>query len=388
MTDPAAPPANPPNPPDDPLGRAGLLSAAAVVGCGAIGGILYWILCRWTSTPLPASFGPIGTFLAVIFVAALCGAFGVYLLTASDLKSMRTYIFAIACGLLWQSVLSSVKTFVGNATGSTVAATVKTQSERLGQTATTSSSTVAPEIQNTQSTILQGLSVLASATDASTKSDLAQAVDHAIGNLGLAGTKDPTTSIGALQQVAIQAANSGQTAPALRAIDTVKAIGTQAAQSSQPEVRQQAVNALTNIADNTNYSAKTQALSGAKAIPPSASPQAQAPALKLQKISGDGQTIPLSNWGEFAVEVTDQNGSPVANQKVVWQTPAGGLNVYVCETNAQGTCSAKNVYAFSTAGQYVQLATLAAPNTPVGFSTVDQVTSIGPSVSFQYKQGS
>ncbi len=107
-------------------------------------------------------------------------------------------------------------------------------------------------------------------------------------------------------------------------------------------------------------------------------------ALHLERVTPDGIRIARMQWREFTVRVADVKGHPVSGIKIVWQTPQGGPKVYVTETDNTGICAATNLYTFNNAGVYTQLATVAAPDTPIGFSTADNVQTLGPSITFNF----
>lgn len=106
--------------------------------------------------------------------------------------------------------------------------------------------------------------------------------------------------------------------------------------------------------------------------------------LRLERVTPDNMRIARMTWKEFTVRAVDVRGRPVTGVKIVWQTPAGGSKIYVCQTDDAGVCSATNLYTFSNAGVYTQLATVAVPDTPLGFSDADAVRTLGPSITFNF----
>jgi hypothetical protein len=105
------------------INRSTLVPLGAVWVAGAIGGLLFFVVAKMTGTSLPAGFG-FGLIPGLMFVGALAAAFGVYLLTASDLKAIRTYVFAVVCGLAWKSTIDSAISLAANATASSQTAQV------------------------------------------------------------------------------------------------------------------------------------------------------------------------------------------------------------------------------------------------------------------------
>lgn len=109
-------------------------------------------------------------------------------------------------------------------------------------------------------------------------------------------------------------------------------------------------------------------------------------ALTIEKLSGDQQTIPLGGWKNFSVKIMNSKGQPIAGVKVAWQTPAGGSNLYVGETDSNGISSATNLYTFPNAGTYVQLATIVEKNIQTGFANIEKISPTGLTVTFIYHQ--
>ena len=67
-------------------------------------------------------------------------------------------------------------------------------------------------------------------------------------------------------------------------------------------------------------------------------------------------------------------------------TPVGGDKAYVDVTNDDGTSTATNIYTFPAAGKYEQVATIAVPETALGFTSSSTVKTVGPGVTFVYSQ--
>lgn len=108
--------------------------------------------------------------------------------------------------------------------------------------------------------------------------------------------------------------------------------------------------------------------------------------LKLQKIVGDLQVIPIGGWKNFSIKVVDPSGKPVAGAKVAWRTPTGGSLTYVSQTDESGVASATNLYTFPTPGDYVQTATVVSKTTPTGFVDSAKGLAQGAATSFTFEQ--
>jgi S1-C subfamily serine protease len=108
--------------------------------------------------------------------------------------------------------------------------------------------------------------------------------------------------------------------------------------------------------------------------------------LKLQKVAGDKQVIPVGGWKNFAIKVVDPSGKPVAGAKVAWRTPTGGSETYVSQTDGTGVASATNLYTFPVAGDYTQTATVVGSDTPTGFVDDSKSLAQGTATSFTFEQ--
>src|SRR5258708_32010474 len=64
----------------------------------------------------------------------MAALFGVSLLTASNMNVMKTYVFAIVCGIVWQPIINTAIKSYGNANITRQVATVRDQTEQLKNT--------------------------------------------------------------------------------------------------------------------------------------------------------------------------------------------------------------------------------------------------------------
>src|SRR5215831_13005122 len=97
---------------------------------GAAGGALFWLLAAWSGTTTFGAWPWEGQLAALMFIGSISGLFGVYLLTSSNLNSMRTYVFAIVCGLVWQPIINSARQSVNNASVTRQTAAVNTETQQ------------------------------------------------------------------------------------------------------------------------------------------------------------------------------------------------------------------------------------------------------------------
>src|SRR5262245_56423953 len=110
-----------------PLSKPDIERLLFVALAGAAGGTLFWLLAAWSGTATFGAWPWEGQLAALMFIGSMAALFGVYLLTSSNLNSMRTYVFAIVCGLVWQPIINTAKQSVTNATVTRQTAEVNTQ---------------------------------------------------------------------------------------------------------------------------------------------------------------------------------------------------------------------------------------------------------------------
>ena len=218
------------------INRATLISLAGVLASGAVGGLLFWIVAKWSGSSLPTVFGE-GTVVVLMFVGALAGAFGVFLLTASDLNAIRTYIFAIICGMAWQPVLGSAQRLATNAVATNQTAQIGDRVDQI-KSATNggNSQQISAAVENTVPAVNQALNLSANVSDASKKAEIIDKSKQAISELQTTSVKAPDASVEALKSISLTATNSGESGVAIHAIETLHTIGTDAERSNNPAV--------------------------------------------------------------------------------------------------------------------------------------------------------
>jgi hypothetical protein len=242
------------------ISRASILRLVAIVGAGAIGGFLFWILAKLTGTsPLPVSCG-FWTIPALMFLGAFASAIGVYVLTASDTAAIKTYIFASLCGLCWQPIIASGVRMVANATAANQTAMLGSQVQAVQQAvAASNKQQVTNAIQQTVPLVTQALNT-ASGTDIDRRNEVVDTSRQAITQLQAAADKAPEVSVDALQSIAMIADSAGTPAVALQAIQALHAINRS---SQNPVAVESALQALTYIAGH----AKDPSTRAAAAVP-------------------------------------------------------------------------------------------------------------------------
>jgi len=234
------------------VSRAGVRLLCAVFLAGAVGGILYWILAKWTGTTLPTTFGP-ATIPVLMFIGALAAAFGVYLLTASDLNAIRTYIFAVVCGLAWQPMIASATRLATNAVASGQTAQVGANITQI-KSATSGGNLqqINSAVENTASAVNGALGLSTSVTDASKKTEIADTSKQAITELQVTAVRAPDASLNALKSISLAAAKSGESSVALRAVETLHSIGSEAVSRNNTELLVKVVQSLNEVAAQSN----------------------------------------------------------------------------------------------------------------------------------------
>jgi hypothetical protein len=224
-----------------------------VAGAGAIGGLLFWMLSKYAGTATFAAWKWYGQILALMFLGSMAGLFGVYLLTSSSLNSIRTYIFAIVCGVVWQPIINSAMQSVVNATATKNVAEVSSQTAQLKITADHGSvQDVTLSVNATVPAVTQAIQQLPDVQDAAKKQEIVDSSQNAIGALETAANKAPDSSIDGIRQVGVAAGQGNHTSVSLRAVQSLRTIGLSATSNNRPEVEKLTVESLKAISDHTS----------------------------------------------------------------------------------------------------------------------------------------
>ncbi len=230
------------------ISKENLKYLAGVLAAGAIGGLLFWVAAKWTGTPMPSAFGR-GTVLALMFVGALAAAFGVYLLTASDPTAIRTYVFAVVCGLVWQPMIESAKRIATNATVTNQNARVDEKVDKI-KTATTAGNVqqIDAAVRDTVPAVNEALKSSRNTANLTKKAEIANASKQAINALQSSASAAPEASVDALKNISVTAANSGEPAVAIHAVESLNAIGALAVRNRDATVANNVSKSLAAIA--------------------------------------------------------------------------------------------------------------------------------------------
>ena len=220
----------------------------AVIAAGSVGGFLFWIIAKLTATsPLSVDIG-FWEIPALMFLGAFSAAIGVYVLTASDTAAIKTYIFASLCGLCWQPVIASGIRMVSNATATSQSEQLGTQGELIQQ-ATNSGNVeqLNAAVQQTPALVTQALNTTAR-TDSAKRSEVLDTSKRTITQLQSAAEKAPDTTVEAIQNISVSAANSGTPSVALHGVQSLANIGLRARAAQNPAVLENVRRALSYIA--------------------------------------------------------------------------------------------------------------------------------------------
>src|SRR4029077_14497361 len=118
-----------------PITRGQIEQALWIAFCGAVGGILFWVLGKWSGTATFSYWKWYGQILALAFLGGIAALFGVFLLTDSNLNALKTYIFAIVCGVVWQPIINTAIKSYSNVGVTRQVAQVSNQTQQLQNTA-------------------------------------------------------------------------------------------------------------------------------------------------------------------------------------------------------------------------------------------------------------
>lgn len=220
-----------------------------VVVAGVAGGVLFWLLGAWSEQPTFSGWPVYGQILALMFIGSMAALFGVYLLTASNLNAMRTYVFAIVCGLVWQPIINSAKQSVVSATASRQASLVSSQTDQLKSAASHGDSQqVSNAVTTAVPAVTRAITALADVQNVAKKQQIVDGSKAAIEALEDASAKAPQPSIQGLQNIGITASQANQTDVGIHAIQSLHTI---AMRTQKQEVLKDSQNSINAIAQNS-----------------------------------------------------------------------------------------------------------------------------------------
>jgi hypothetical protein len=216
-----------------------------VAVAGAAGGILFWLLSAWSSLPTFPGWPLYGQILALAFIGAIAALFGVYLLTASDLTAMRTYVFAIVCGLVWQPIINSARQSVNYASAGRQVSAVNTQADQLSSALNQGNAQrIDTAVTATVPAVTQAIDQLPSVQDAAQKQEIVNGSKKAITALESASAKAPAPSIQAIQKIGVSAGQANQTDVGLSAIQSLHTISMHSSTPSAISASEESIKAI------------------------------------------------------------------------------------------------------------------------------------------------
>ncbi|HZI57258.1 MAG TPA: hypothetical protein VFF39_10805 [Verrucomicrobiae bacterium] len=245
-----------------PITKGQIKQALWVAFCGALGGVLFWVLGKWSGTATFAYWKWYGQILALAFLGGMAALFGVFLLTASNLNVLKTYIFAIICGVVWQPIINTAIKSYSNVGVTRQVAQVSSQTDQLNSSADHGSQEqVQSAVKATVPVVTQALKQFPDVQDADKKQAIVDSSDKALVALQAAAAKAPDTSIQAIKEVGIAASEGNHADVGIHAIHSLREIGMAGARSNHPEVAKATLDSLQTLA----LSGKDPALKSAAA---------------------------------------------------------------------------------------------------------------------------
>lgn len=227
---------------------AQVVQALCVALFGAIGGLLFWVLGKYSgNVPKQIVSWPwYGQVSALMFMSAIAGMFGVYLLTASQVPAIRTFMFAIVCGLLWQPIIDQAQKSAGNILATQQSHYVDNQAGLVKAASSNGDEEqVRVAVGAAVPVVTQAITKLSNVQDTEKNQELVNSSQKAITELQAAASKAPNSSVGALKDVGIVASQGHQTALALHAIQSLQEIGMS---SAKDEVVKKSIASLQEVA--------------------------------------------------------------------------------------------------------------------------------------------
>lgn len=227
---------------------AQIVQALSVALFGAIGGLLFWVLGKYSgNVPKQIVGWPwYGQVSALMFMGAIAALFGVYLLTASQVPAMRTFMFAIVCGLLWQPIIDQAQKSAGNILATEQTHNVDNQAGLVKAASENGNpAEVKAAVGAAVPVVTQAIKKLSNVQDTEKNQELVNSSQKAISELQAAASKDPDASVGALKDVGIVASQGHHTALALHAIQSLQEVGMSA---TNPEVVKESIASLKDMA--------------------------------------------------------------------------------------------------------------------------------------------
>ena len=185
--------------------------AGYVFAAGALGGLASWCV-QLLIGAAPYNKPVFIVVPSLLVVGGIAALFGVYLLANSDTEQLiRTLAFAVACGVFWQPVIDSARTFVSQTATAGETANLQTSSQELGQMASSNDGNLQPKVAETGKRTTDLLQKVQALSDPALKANVVAESTRAVDQIDAASTKAPESSVTALQDIGVAAIKNGQT---------------------------------------------------------------------------------------------------------------------------------------------------------------------------------
>jgi hypothetical protein len=234
-----------------PITSSQIKQALWVAFCGALGGGIFWLLGKWSGTATFGYWKWYGQIPALGFLGGIAALFGVYLLTASNLNAVKTYVFAIICGVVWQPIINTAIKSYSNVGVTRQVAQVSNQTDQLNNTADHGSQEqIQSAVKATVPVVTQALKQFPDVQDADKKQAIVDSSDKALVALQAAAVKAPDSSIQAIKEVGIAASEGNHAEVGIHAIHSLREIGLAGANSNHPEIAKATLDSLKALASS------------------------------------------------------------------------------------------------------------------------------------------
>jgi hypothetical protein len=178
-----------------------------------------------------------------ILVGSCAALFGVYLLTASDVAATRTMAFALACGLFWSPIITSVQTYVQQHAEQQTVTSAQQASTLASQAAGQSGTEAESTIKAASSQISEALTKLPTVATPNSRDQIVASSKSVVASI--AAPKAGVASVEALKNIGAASVKGGSPQVTLLAIEKLKQIE---ASAPTPATRVAAEKAVASLA--------------------------------------------------------------------------------------------------------------------------------------------
>jgi hypothetical protein len=200
-----------------------------VVGFGAVGGLIAWVLQAATGGRL-LPFPWYGSVPAVLLLGGGAAGIGVYVLANTDLKQTgRALFFAMLCGVFFRPVWHAGSDFINGALSQAKAQSqlsdVQANTQQLSQAvATQQPRQVQTAVQKAGETTASLVHQSASVTDEEMRGELQAKSAKAVDTIAAAVPKAPEASVESLYKIGLAARQTDQTNLTLHVLDSLRQV--------------------------------------------------------------------------------------------------------------------------------------------------------------------